>query len=141
MSALRHHVRDTPPTILVVDDDPDCRLIYSDYLRSQGWQVFTAGDGRAAIDKARELRPDALVLDLAMPRVDGWTVMKELRGSSWTSTIPIVVLTAIGSTRDDAFETGCDAFLAKPCPPETLLLQLRGLLRCWTAALDYGASQ
>ena len=75
MSSLRHHVRDTPPTILVVDDDPDCRLIYSDYLRSQGWVIFTAGDGRAAIDKARELRPDALVLDLAMPRVDGWTVM------------------------------------------------------------------
>ena len=119
----------------MVDDDPDCRLIYSDYLRSQGWVAFTAGDGRAAIDKARELRPDALVLDLAMPRVDGWTVMKELRGSSWTSAIPIVVLTAIGATRDDAFEAGCDAFLAKPCQPETLLLQLRGLLRCSIAAI------
>jgi two-component system cell cycle response regulator DivK len=141
MAALRHHVRGTPPTILVVDDDADCRLIYSDYLRAQGWVVFTAGDGRTAIDKAFELRPDAMVLDLAMPRVDGWTVMKEVRASSWTAAMPIVVLSAIGTSRDDAFETGCDAFLAKPCPPETLLLQLRGLLRGSTAAVGYGASQ
>src|SRR5437870_5386320 len=64
------------PTILVVDDDADSRLIYSEYLRAQGWLAFTAADGRGALDKIDELNPDGVVLDLAMPRVDGWTVLK-----------------------------------------------------------------
>jgi two-component system cell cycle response regulator DivK len=131
--------RGTPPTILVVDDDVDCRLFYATYLRANGWVVFTAGDGRAAIDKALELRPDAVVLDLVMPRVDGWTVLRKLRGSSWTSATPIVVMTALSSAREAAFEAGCNAYLAKPCPPETLQRQLRGFFR--SAALSYGVSQ
>jgi CheY-like chemotaxis protein len=118
-----------PPTILVVDDDADARVIYSEYLRAHGWLTFTAVDGRSALDKVAELAPDAIVLDLAMPRVDGWTVLKHLRDSSWTATIPVVVVTASMTARDEAFEAGCDAFLLKPCPPETLLLQLRGLFR------------
>jgi two-component system, cell cycle response regulator DivK len=118
-----------PPTILVVDDDADSRLIYSEYLRAQGWLTFTAADGRSALDKVAELAPDAIVLDLAMPRVDGWTVLKHLRESSWTADIPVVVVTASIVARDQAFQAGCDAFLLKPCPPETLLLQLRGLFR------------
>ncbi len=125
--------------ILIADDDADSRLIYSDFLRAQGWTVFTAADGRTAIDKAVELGPNAIVLDLAMPRVDGWTVMKRLRDSSWTANIPIVVLTALGSAREDAFQAGCDAYLAKPCPPETLLLQLRGLLRCAAVGAAHGS--
>ena len=76
-----------------------------------------------------------------MPRVDGWTVLKELRGSSWTSEIPIVVLTAMSSTRDAAFEAGCNAHLAKPCSPQTLLLQLRGLFRAAASEVSYGVSQ
>ena len=118
-----------PPTILVVDDDADSRLIYSEYLRAQGWLTFTAADGRSALDKVAELAPDAIVLDLAMPRVDGWTVLKHLRESSWTADIPVVVVSASIVARDQAFQAGCDAFLLKPCPPETLLLQLRGLFR------------
>jgi two-component system cell cycle response regulator DivK len=117
------------PTILVVDDDTDSRLIYSEYLRAQGWLTFTAADGRSALDKIAELAPDAIVLDLAMPRVDGWTVLKQLRESSWTAAIPVIVVTASMNARDEAFQAGCDAFLLKPCPPETLLLQLRGLFR------------
>ena len=117
------------PTVLVVDDDADSRLIYSAYLRAHGWLAFTAADGRVALDKIEELRPDAIMLDLAMPRVDGWTVLKRLRESSWTADVPVVVVTASMSARDLAFQAGCDAFLVKPCPPETLLLQLGGLFR------------
>jgi len=133
--------RGTALTILFVDDDADCRLIYATYLRTNGWVVFTADDGRGAIDKAMDLRPDAVVLDLSMPRVDGWTVLRELRGSSWTADIPIVVLTATSSTREAAFEAGCNAYLAKPCPPQTLLLQLRGLFRSAATEVRYGVSQ
>ena len=61
------------PTALLVDDDPDARIIYAGYLRWQGWRVVTAVDGRVALDKVKELIPEVVVLDLAMPRVDGWT--------------------------------------------------------------------
>jgi two-component system cell cycle response regulator DivK len=117
------------PTVLIVDDDADSRLMYSGYLRTHGWLAFTAADGRIALDKIEELGPDAIVLDLHMPRVDGWTVLGQLRESSWTAGLLVVVLTASIEAREQAFQAGCDAFLLKPCPPETLLLQLRGLFR------------
>lgn len=120
------------PTVLIVDDDFDARHMYSEFLRLNGWLAFTAADGRAGIDKAMELLPSAIVLDLAMPRVDGWTVLEQLRESSWTSAIPIVVVSAVDA-RDRAFEAGCDAFLTKPCNPETLWLQIRALLRLQTS--------
>jgi two-component system, cell cycle response regulator DivK len=134
MPPPQHRTPSLPPTILVVDDDADSRVIYSEYLRAHGWLTFTAVDGRTALDKVTELAPDAIVLDLAMPRVDGWTVLKHLRDSSWTASIPVVVVSASMTARDEAFEAGCDAFLLKPCPPETLLLQLRGLFRIRPAA-------
>src|SRR5437763_260573 len=116
-------------TVLVIDDDPDTRRIFAQYLQMKGWAVFTAPDGRSGIDKSTELGPDAIVLDLAMPRVDGWTVLKHLRGSSWTANIPVVVVSGLSGARDEAFHVGCDAFLLKPCPPEVLWLQIRALFR------------
>ena len=115
------------PTVLIVDDDADARRIYGEYLRSRGWVVFTAPDGRRGIDKAAELTPDLVVLDLAMPRVDGWTVLKNLRESSWTAHVPVVVVSALNDVRDEAFRAGCDAYLMKPCDPDVLWLQLRSL--------------
>ena len=120
------------PTVLVIDDDTDARRIYAEYLRANGCVAFTAADGRSGIDKTNDLCPDVVVLDLAMPRVDGWTVLKHIRESSWTEQIPIVVVTAVSETRDTAFQMGCDAYLTKPCVPETLWLQVRAVLR-WQA--------
>jgi two-component system cell cycle response regulator DivK len=117
------------PAVLVIEDDLDARRMYSDYLRTKGWSVFTAPDGRVGLDKTNELTPDALVLDLAMPRVDGWTVLKHVRGSSLTAHIPIVVVSAVPDARDEALAAGCDAYLSKPCTPEVLYLQLRALMR------------
>ena len=73
------------PVVLVVDDDSDARMIYSIYLRAMGCDVFTGQDGRAAVDKATDLLPDLIVMDLAMPRVDGWEAIRRLRESSWTN--------------------------------------------------------
>jgi CheY-like chemotaxis protein len=129
MSPSRARAHGEPLTILVVDDDLDARRIYSIYLRTKGCLVFTAVDGRSGIDKATDLKPDLIVLDLAMPRVDGWTVLKHLRESSWTARIPIIVLTALLGVRDEAFHVGCDAYLLKPCPPEVVWLQVQALLR------------
>jgi DNA-binding response OmpR family regulator len=123
--------RNTPEAlaVLVIDDDLDARQIYSEYLRSKGWTVFTAQDGRTGLTKITELTPDVIVLDLAMPRVDGWTVLKQVRESSLTSKIAVVVVSALSDARDSAFYAGCDAYLLKPCPPEVLHLQIHALSR------------
>jgi two-component system response regulator AdeR len=115
--------------VLVIEDDADARHIYSEYLRSKRWTVFTAADGRMGLNKINELRPDVVVLDLAMPRVDGWTVLKNVRESSITADIPIIVVSAVTDARDQAFYAGADAYLMKPCPPDVLYLQLRALAR------------
>jgi DNA-binding response OmpR family regulator len=123
----RHYARQLP-TVLIVDDDADARRMYADFLRAKGWVAFTAVDGRGGLDKANDLTPDAIMLDLAMPRVDGWTVLKHLKESSWTAGIPVVVVSALNEVRDEAFRHGCDAYLMKPCPPDVLWLQIRAML-------------
>jgi DNA-binding response OmpR family regulator len=115
--------------VMVVDDDYDARRMYSEYLRSKGLEVTTAADGRKGIEKANDLKPDVIVLDLAMPRVDGWTVLRTLRDSSWTATMPIIVVSAVTDARDEAYFAGCDAFLTKPCAPEVLWLQIVAMFR------------
>ena len=117
------------PIVLIVDDDLDARTIYSTYLRAVGCTVFTAIDGRAAVAKADELAPDLVVMDLAMPRMDGWEAMRRLRRSSWTREMPIVVLSAVEQSRETAFAAGCNAYLTKPCEPSVLWSQIQSLLR------------
>ena len=114
--------------MLVVDDDSDARMIYSIYLRAMGCDVFTGQDGRAAVDKATDLLPDLIVMDLAMPRVDGWEAIRRLRESSWTREIPIVAVSAAPESRQSAREAGADAYLTKPCEPQVLWWQIRALL-------------
>jgi two-component system cell cycle response regulator DivK len=120
--------------VLVIEDDSNARYVYSEFLRTKRFTVFTAADGRAGLNKISELQPDVIVLDLAMPRVDGWTVLQQVRESSISAGIAVVVVSAVTDARDAAFEAGCDAYLAKPCSPETLYLQIRALTRC----LDVG---
>jgi DNA-binding response OmpR family regulator len=126
--------------VLVIDDDLDARHIYSAYLRSKGLTVFTAVDGRMGLNKINELRPDVVVLDLAMPRVDGWTVLENVRESSLTADIAVVLVSAVTDTRDQAYYAGCDAYLMKPCPPDVLYLQIRALWRCQSEAARNEAS-
>jgi DNA-binding response OmpR family regulator len=123
------------PIVLVIDDDLDARRIYGDFFRMKGWVVFTAADGRGGIDKATDLAPDLVVVDLAMPKVDGWTVLRLMKESSWTAAIPVVVVSALTDARDGAFEAGADAFLAKPCTPQVLWLQSRALLSLTSRSL------
>jgi two-component system response regulator AdeR len=136
----RHRQPNESLAVLVIEDDADARHIYSEYLRSKRWKVFSAIDGRMGLNKINELRPDVIVLDLAMPRVDGWTVLKNVRESSMTADIAIVVVSAVTDARDQAFYAGCDAYLMKPCSPEVLYLQIRALSRCQAEAARNEAS-
>ena len=116
-------------TVLIVDDDVDEQRLYGAYLSSKRCVVYYASDGRAGIDQAIDLRPDLVILDLAMPRVDGWTVLQQIRESSWTADIPVVVVSGLADVRDEVLRMGADACLAKPCPPEVLWSQILGLFR------------
>jgi CheY-like chemotaxis protein len=117
-----------PIHVLVVDDDEDARTIYSSYLTHVGCDVRTASDGRMAIDAATHWAPDVIVMDLAMPNVDGWTASKRLKASPATRYIPIIALSAVQMGREGARAAGCDAYLAKPCLPDLLWWEIRALL-------------
>jgi two-component system, cell cycle response regulator DivK len=122
-------VKRTTAAVLVVDDDPDARGIFAGYLRSKGFVVFTAADGRAALEKAKTLGPDIIVMDLAMPRVDGFEAIRRLRESSWTRLVPIIAVSAVPMSQDSALAAGCDAYLSKPVDPQALWLQIISMLR------------
>src|ERR671932_5104 len=120
--------RATGPRVLIVDDDRASREMYRAFLTYTGCIVTTASDGKRAIDQAHRTHPDVIVMDLLMPRLDGWTASKWLKGSPTTAHIPIIALSAVLNTRAHARAIGFDAFLAKPCPPDLLWWEIKALL-------------
>jgi DNA-binding response OmpR family regulator len=117
-----------PETILVVEDEPALQetLVYN--LEKQGYKVEAVGDGRSALESARRLKPDLLILDIMLPEIDGFEVCKILRKES---SIPILMLTA----RDDeidrvvGLEVGADDYLTKPFSMRELLARVKAQLR------------
>src|ERR1051326_8982757 len=100
---VRISVRRTDrPMILVVDDDSDARDMYAEYLQAMGCDVFKAKDGAEAVKKTTDLWPNVVVMDLAMPNMDGWEAIRQLHQSSWTSAIPVVAVSAVAEGRDAA---------------------------------------
>src|SRR4029453_3620900 len=95
----------------------------------KGFVVFTGADGRVAIDKAMNLGPDIIVMDLAMPRVDGFEAIRKIRASSWTRRIPIIALSALRRAGEMARSPGWHRYLPKPVDPEALRLQIMSMLR------------
>ncbi len=118
------------PTILLVEDDRDLVTALTTHLETQGFAVVTASDGMAALTAARDAAPHLILLDLMLPGLDGYRVLKLLKTHERYQRIPIVVTTARAGTRDLelAFEAGADACLVKPGPVETLLATIRTLL-------------
>jgi two-component system alkaline phosphatase synthesis response regulator PhoP len=109
--------------VLLVDDDPDVLMTMGDVLESRGYEVVTARDGEEALENLIEEKPDLMILDLLMPRMDGFEVFKTLQDPSWSdySSMPIMILTAVSegaSRRRYQLETGrtIDAhdYLEKP---------------------------
>lgn len=107
--------------VLLVDDNADNRELFRVCLQDVGFRVVEAHDGQAAIDKALTEPPDVIVMDGAMPVMDGYLATRLLKGDLRTREIPIAIITAGGrECEHDATSAGCDAFLVKPCPPEEL---------------------
>lgn len=106
-------------TVLLVEDNEDSREIYGTVLRHQGYRVLLAESGPDGLTAAREHLPDAVVLDLGLPEMDGVEVVRHLREDPATARIPILVLTVHGqeSDRAGAAQAGCDRYILKPADP------------------------
>jgi CheY-like chemotaxis protein len=111
-------------TILVVDDDPTIRLTVAGILEDEGYTVIAAGDGLEALEKLAEVRPAAILLDMAMPRMDGYAFAAELERRGAQETPPVIVLTADGRAAEKAARVGARGYLAKPFTLATLLAEV-----------------
>ena len=120
-----------PETILVVDDDPDIARFVEVNLRSAGYDVSVASDGEEALEKAATLRPDLVLLDVMMPRIDGFEVAQRLRRNPQTSNTSIIMLTAKALSTDKVLglTAGADDYIIKPFDPIELLARVKGTLR------------
>jgi CheY-like chemotaxis protein len=118
------------PLVLVVEDYQDAREMYAAYLQYSGYAVAEASNGVEAVAKTRELLPDIVLMDLALPRMDGWEATRRLKSDPATKHIPIVALTghALAGHAEGAREAGCDAFVTKPCLPDALVAEIKRLL-------------
>ena len=116
------------PTVLVVDDERRIAQIARDYLEHAGFTVVVAADGAKALDLARSRRPDLIVLDLALPAIDGLDVARVLRRES---DVPIIMLTARveESDRLAGLEIGADDYVTKPFSPRELVARVKAVLR------------
>jgi len=123
--------------ILVVDDDPDILDALAMILEAEGYQVVTARDGVEALASLKAEMPDLMILDLLMPKMDGFAVLRELQDPRWSKhrRMPILILTSVreeASRRryelETGLELGVDDYVEKPMPPDVLLERVRRLL-------------
>ena len=127
-----------PPYILITDDDPDILENLLTILGSQPYRLATARDGKQCLALIKEGRPDLLILDLLMPRLDGWGVIRELRSDPEYANLPIMVLTTVvedASRRRYELEVGLamdvQDYVQKPAKPAELLQRVEKLLRTY----------
>ena len=116
------------PDILVVDDDPNISRLEQLYLEKENYEVRTAADGNAALESFRKLPPDLVVLDVMLPGMDGYEVLKAIRRSG---DIPVIMVTARGETFDKVLclELGADDYIVKPFDGKELLARVKAVLR------------
>ena len=118
-------------TVLLVEDEDPLRTVLKDLLEREGYSVIEAKDGVQALDEIDRHAPDALVLDLNLPRMDGYQVLSHLRARPSTAKLPVLVLTARGDEESEVkvFESGANDFITKPFRPRALSARLKALLR------------
>jgi two-component system, cell cycle response regulator DivK len=121
----------TDPLVLIVEDDLSTRILYREYLQHDGFRTIDAHNGYQALEKARDLRPNAVLTDLAVPGMDGFEFCRALRESPATRTIPILAVTGHSEYLEepDRFtQAGIALVLIKPCAPDVIACELRRLL-------------
>lgn len=118
------------PLILIVDDNVDAREMYGMYLQHEGFRWAEAVNGQDAITQTQLEQPSLILMDVTMPRMDGWEAVRILKQDQLTRNIPLIMLTAhaFQEHRDRAAEVGADGFLAKPVLPDELAREIRRVL-------------
>jgi two-component system, OmpR family, phosphate regulon response regulator PhoB len=120
-----------PETILLIDDEEDVSDLVRYHLKKEKFRVVTAADGEEGLRAAFSERPAAIILDVMMPRLNGFEVAKQLKGDPVTASIPVLFLSAKGEaeSRIKGLELGADDYLPKPFSPKELVLRVKSLLR------------
>jgi CheY-like chemotaxis protein len=119
------------PMLLVVDDEPEINKLVARIFEKRGYRVTSALDGAEALASVKRDRPDLILLDLNLPKVDGWEVCRQLKADPTTRAIPIIMLTAAHANPDDAqigLGLGADEYVAKPFVKAVLLHNVERLL-------------
>jgi DNA-binding response OmpR family regulator len=119
-----------PVTILVVDDDPVIQKLLTVNFEMEGYRVITAGDGEDGLQRIAEVRPDIVLLDVMMPRMDGVEVVRRLKSDDSTSGIPVILLSAKAQATDisGGLDAGADDYITKPFDPLELLDKVAALV-------------
>lgn len=118
-----------PPLVLIAEDHEDSRDALKTLLDAFGYRVVEAGNGREAVDLALAERPDLILMDMMMPRVDGFQATREIRMVEGLRDVPILALTAMEGARERALQAGCDGLVPKPLDVRAFLEQVRA----WTS--------
>jgi CheY-like chemotaxis protein len=119
------------PRVLIVDDDPWILRMVSTLLEKRGYAIATAGDGEEGLMRADQLRPDLIITDVMMPKLDGWSLVRALRSRPELALVPVIFLTALGGEEDriKGFRLGADDYLPKPFRFEELDLRVANALK------------
>jgi adenylate cyclase len=124
----------TPPRILIADDNPDNLDIFRARLAAQGYEILVATDGEEALGTATEQTPDLILLDIMMPRIDGFEVCRRLKATPSLPFMPIIMVTAMVDSEDiiAGLEAGGDEYLTKPVDQAALVARVKSMLRIKT---------
>ncbi|HUH12464.1 MAG TPA: response regulator [Longimicrobiales bacterium] len=113
--------------VLLVEDNEDNLVVYRTILDHVGYHVIEARDGEEGVNRAREELPDMVLIDVSIPKMDGWEVTRRLKAGDDTRHIPVVALTAhaLEEDRQRAVDAGCDGYLAKPVEPRRVVEEVQ----------------
>jgi CheY-like chemotaxis protein len=113
-------------TVLLVEDNEDNLVVYRTILEHVGFRVIEARDGEEGVSRARSELPDIILMDISIPKMDGWEATERLKADGETSSIPIIALTAhaLEEDRMKAMRAGCDGYLAKPVEPRRVVQEV-----------------
>ena len=118
--------QDQKKTVLLVEDNEDNLVVYRTILEHVGYEVIEARDGEEGVNRARADLPDIILMDISIPKIDGWEATERLKRDGQTSEIPIIALTAhaLEEDRAKAMRAGCDGYLAKPVEPRRVVQEV-----------------
>lgn len=117
--------------VLVVDDDKDCIQMLKDFFENKDFEIITAFEGETGFAKAKEIKPDLIILDIMMPLMDGITVLQKLKENPATNNIPVIMLTAKDKDEDilKGYKYGAEYYITKPFDLKQLMLGVNLMLR------------